>query len=312
MSDRFDPHRLRDVNVVPLTAFDANDRLAPEPMRALYQRLFEAGMRVFIPCAGSAEFHSLSIDEIVQSVAIAREVIGDEGLILAPVGLQLHGAIETGRRSLEAGADGVMAMPFVAPYLSDEGARDYYLAIAEQLDCPTVIYKKAALPSDALLLELADHPQVVGVKYAVYDVDAFQRIVQEDGGRIQWLCGSAERFAPYFHLAGARGYTSGAGNVCPRLTLRMFAALNRADWDEAMRLQRLILPIEAYRARAGSSFNISFLKEAIRLTGLNFGPPRAPQRQLTESQRREVAEVMQPVLEAEAACQETIAGIPVP
>jgi 4-hydroxy-tetrahydrodipicolinate synthase len=300
---------LHTVQLVPITAFDEQGKLALAPMQTLTARLHAAGIRVFIPCAGSAEFHSLDPEEIVAAVRMTRETIGSDGVVLAPIGQWLEHAVRLGEASLEAGADALLAMPLSFPYLSDAGARDYYLSLLERLNCPMLVYKKDAIPSDELLLDLAGHPNLIGVKYAVNDLDAFTRIVQRDGGRIDWYCGSAERFAPFFMLAGAPGYTSGAGNVVPRLTLAMHAAASRGDWPEAMRLQAVIRPIEDYRARAGSSYNISFLKHAIRSTGLDFGLPRPPQRRLSEEEMHEIEALMGPLLEAERDSEESHAKL---
>ncbi len=296
----FCAQRLRTVQLVPLTAYDAQGRVNPSVMEKHLRRLYEAGLRVFIPCAGSAEFHSLLADEIVQVVALARQVLEDDAVVVAPVGMQLPWALELGQRCLDAGANVLMVMPLAAPYLSDAGAWDYYTALLDQLACPTIIYKKAPIPSDNLLLDLADHPKVVGVKYAVNDIDAFARVVQEDQGRIDWYCGSAERFAPFFMLAGASGYTSGAGNLCPCLTLALFRACSQGEWTQAMRILQLLRPIEDYRARAGSSYNISFLKAAMQVVGLDFGPPRPPQRRIKPEEQREIEQVAREVLQAEA------------
>ncbi len=102
-------------------------------------------------------------------------------------------------------------------------------------------------------------------------------------------------------LAGATGYTSGAGNICPRLTL----AMHRARWrvattSQAMNYLRVIRPIEDYRARDGDSYNISMLKTAMALCGRDFGPPRPPQRRLTPVEESEVRTLLQPILAAEA------------
>lgn len=309
MPTTLQPQQLRTVQLVPITAFDEQDKLARKPMKKLARRLFEAGIRCFIPCAGSAEFHALSRKEIVATIELYRETLGQEAVVMAPIGFDVSRALKLARDAVEAGADALLVMPLGFPYLSDAGARDYYRALLDKADRPVLIYKKDALPSDNLLLELAEHPNMIGVKYAVNDIDAFNRVVQEDGGRIEWFCGSAERFAPFFALAGATGYTSGAGNVCPRLTLAMHAALTAGNWPEALRLQRLILPIEEYRARAGSSYNVSFLKHAIASTGLDFGAPRPPYRRLTENEKREIDDLMTSILVAEAACGHTFATV---
>jgi 4-hydroxy-tetrahydrodipicolinate synthase len=195
-------------------------------------------MRTFLPAAGTSEFHSLSTDEVVELVRVTCEASDADALIFAPLGYQVEHAIAIGERSMELGADGVMFMPFTHPYLSDEGARDYYLTVLEAVTAPAIIYKKGDIPSDKLLLELAEHPLVVGVKYAVNQLHHFRRTVLDDGGRVEWLCGSAERFAPYFMLAGAPGYTTGAGNLCPHLTLAMHTAFAAEEFTEGMRLCR--------------------------------------------------------------------------
>jgi 4-hydroxy-tetrahydrodipicolinate synthase len=287
------------VHLVPITAYAESGELALDVQADHIRRLSQAGTRVFLPAAGSSEFHSLSADEVVDLVRVTCDASDDEAVVFAPIGLQVRQAMEVGVRSMEAGADGVMFMPFSHPYLSDAGARDYYLAVLDSVSAPALIYKKGDVPSDALLLELADHPLVVGIKYAVNQMHQFRQTVLRDGGRVEWLCGSAERFAPYYMLAGAPGYTTGAGNLCPHLTLAMHAAFTAGEYAEGMRLQQIILPIEDYRGRQGDSYNISMLKHGMKVLGQDFGPPRPPQRRLTPDEEREIEAMLEPILTAE-------------
>jgi 4-hydroxy-tetrahydrodipicolinate synthase len=138
------------------------------------------------------------------------------------------------------------------------------------------------------------------VKYAVNDLDAFARFAAAHCGRLGLYCGTAERFAPFFHLAGAKGYTSGAGNLCPKLTLALHRALQGGQYEDAMRLLGILRPIEDFRARAGDSYNISMLKAALRLIGHDFGPPRPPQRQIGAAEEAEIRALLEPILAAEA------------
>jgi 4-hydroxy-tetrahydrodipicolinate synthase len=293
--------QLHTVQLVPITAFDRDGNLNLEPMRTLMSRSYEAGIRVFLPCAGSAEFHALQSSEIISVIEMTRQQVGDDAIIVAPTGYHAEHAIQLVKQAHEAGANAGLVMPLSFPYLSDAGARDHLVRIFDSSPLPMMVYKKADLPSDDLLLELAEHPNLVGVKYAVNNMDLFTRVIQADNGRIDWFCGTAERFAPFYALAGAPGYTSGAGNICPRLTLAMHAAMSRGDWQQALQLQKTILPIEHYRAREGDSYNVSMLKHGIRQTGVDFGAPRPPQRRLTDDEMREIDEMLPPILEAEAA-----------
>ena len=309
MPEQFDVSSIRSVHLVPLTAFDDAGRLNVDVQADHIAHMYAAGMRVYLPAAGTSEFQNLSADEIVESVRITRDASGPDAAIFAPVGLQVGHAIDVAQRSLEAGATGIMFMPFCHPYLSDAGARDYYDAVIEESQCPTLVYKKGPFPSDALLLELADNPHVVGVKYAVNEMHEFRKVVLADNGRIDWLCGSAERFAPYYMLVGSTGYTTGAGNLCPHLTLAMHAAFSAGEFAEGLRLQQIILPIEDYRARAADSYNVSMLKYAMTLLDKDFGPPRPPQRQLTAAEMSEINALMEPILTAESAMQYELTSV---
>lgn len=309
MSKDFDLKSLHTVHLVPLTAYKPDGTLNLQAQGEHTARMYAAGIRCFLPAAGTSEFHSLSADEIVEITRVTREASGRDAVIFAPVGYQVGHAIDVGRRSMAAGADGIMFMPLTHPYLCDVGARDYYHAVLDAVRAPALVYKKDPLPSNALLLELAKHPLVIGVKYAWNQMHEFRTTVLDDIEGIEWLCGSAERFAPYYMLAGSNGYTTGAGNVCPHLTLAMHASFSAGEYSEGMRYQQLILPIEDYRARQGDSFNISMLKHALAVTGQNFGAPRPPQRQLNDAERAEIEKLLQPILAAEAELAEECAAV---
>ena len=299
MATKLTLDRLNSPQLIPMTAYDENGELNLGPMRELTQRVFDAGIRVFVPGAGSAEFQNLSAEEILSIVEMTKEVVGDEAAIICPIGQQLRWALDLGRDAVTAGADGVLVMPLAFPYISNVGAEDYYRAILDTVEIPVLVYKKSDIPSDDLLLRLAEHPNLIGVKYGTIDVDAFRLTVQADNGRIGWYCGSAERYGPFFMLAGAAGYTSGAGSICPRVTLAMYDALSNGRWEEGMKWLDVLRPIEDYRAREGGSYNITFLKYALKHLGLEFGPPRPPGRRLTEVEMLEIDKILKPILAEE-------------
>jgi 4-hydroxy-tetrahydrodipicolinate synthase len=309
MSETFNPESIRSVHLVPLTAYNSDGQIDVEKQAAHVSRMYSAGMRVFMTAAGTSEFHNLSADEIVELIQINREASGPDAKIFAPVGLQLSFAQEVAQRSLAAGATGIMFMPFAHPYMSDAGAKDYYEAVIDKAQCPTLIYKKAGIPSDGLLLEMSKNPHVVGIKYAENEMNQFRSVTLEDNFQIEWLCGSAERYAPYYMLAGATGFTTGAGNLCPNIVLAMHAAFSAGEFSEGMRLQQIILPIENYRARCGDSYNISMLKHGMKILGHDMGEARAPQRRLTATEEQEIETLLQPILAAEAEMQSEMSSV---
>jgi 4-hydroxy-tetrahydrodipicolinate synthase len=297
----FDPCRLDTVQIVPLTPFSSDGaRVLPEVLGSFARWLYDAGVRVFLPGAGTGEFHSLSAEEVVACVSAVRSALPDDAVVIAPIGMSVSHALSIGKRAVEAGADALLVMSPVHPYLCDTGMREYFSILMDSLPLPFLAYKKGPSPSDELLGALGQTGRLVGVKYAVNELDDVTRFIESHGGKLGVYCGTAERFAPFFHLAGATGYTSGAGNICPRLTLAMHRALASGDYARAMQILRIIRPIEDYRARAGDSYNISMLKTAMKLGGRDFGPPRPPQRLLTPFEEAEVRALLGPILAAEA------------
>lgn len=298
----FDLARLDTVQVVPPTPFSDDCRqLMLDPLSRLVADLAGAGISVFLPAAGTGEFHSLSATEVLACVAAVRKAAPPTAVVMAPVGLALDHALTIARSAAEVGADALLLMPLPQPYLCDAGYQAYFDAVAGATELPILAYKRGAVPSERLLGELASAGRLIGVKYAVNDLDAFARFADEHRGRLGLYCGTAERFAPYFMLAGASGYTSGAGNLCPRLTLAMHRTLARGEFAEGMRLLRLLRPIEDYRARDGESYNISMLKCALSLCGYACGPPRPPQRRITAAEQAEIAKLIEPIRAAEAS-----------
>jgi 4-hydroxy-tetrahydrodipicolinate synthase len=296
--------KLATVQFVPPTPFTSDtETLLPELLGQLLERMIVAGARVLLPAAGTGEFHSLSADEVIACVRVACEVAGPDCTVIAPVGLSLRHAIEIGQASAELGAAALLVMPPIHPYVGDEGFGEYFRAIARAVPLPLLTYKRSTAPSDTILLQLAKEGLLAGVKYAVNDVDAVTRFVQAAQGRLPVYCGTAERYAPFFMLAGAEGYTSGAGCVCPRLTLALHAALARHDYPAAMKLLNVLRPMEDFRARDHDKLNITLIKYAVELTGLPFGPPRPPQPTLDAEDQETCRQLLAPILnwEREAA-----------
>jgi 4-hydroxy-tetrahydrodipicolinate synthase len=91
-----------------------------------------------------------------------------------------------------------------------------------------------------------------------------------------WVCGLAEGWAAPFYALGARGFTSGLVNVAPERSLAIHAALERGDYENARRLVDEIAGFEAMRTKFNNGANVTVVKEAMMLTGLDVGPVRPP------------------------------------
>src|SRR6202008_3037624 len=155
-----------------------------------------------------------------------------------------------------------------------------------------LLYKRGHVVPDELLARLLVEGAAWGVKYAVNDLVAFDRARRQAPDGL-WLCGTAELWAPFFALLGARGFTSGLACIAPQLPLELYAALRAGDYTEAMRLRALAAPFEELRAEDGAAKNVPAVRLALTLTGLDVGPPRPPLAALGDGDEARVSRVLE-------------------
>ncbi len=93
---------------------------------------------------------------------------------------------------------------------------------------------------------------------------------------LAWVGGLAENWAPALCAAGARGFTSGLINVAPARSVAIHAALERNDYGQARALIDEMRPFEDLRAQENNGANVTVVKTALQLMGLDCGATRPP------------------------------------
>ena len=108
------------------------------------------------------------------------------------------------------------------------------------------------------------------------------------------MAGLAETWAPVLYAAGARGFTSGLINVWPERSMEIHAALAAGDYARANALIATMRAFEDIRAEELNGTNVTGVKAALALQGLDCGPARPPSAwPLTETQARRLAGFME-------------------
>ncbi|WP_049565626.1 dihydrodipicolinate synthase family protein [Streptomyces sp. SBT349] len=294
----FDEQRaaLADVVAIPVSPFDARDRLDRDVYRALIRRLLDGGVRAVTPNGNTGEFYSLTPEERRVEVELTVEETGGAAQVIAGVGLEVPTAVAAARHAAEAGAGLVMVHQPVHPYVSLDGWLAYHRAIAEAVpELGVVPYVRSASIDGATIARLGDAcPNVIGVKYAVPDPVRFATVARAAGReRFVWVAGLAELSAPPYFACGATGFTSGLVNVAPQVSLDMLRALRAADYPAAMRVWDLIRPFEELRAENQSANNVTVVKEALSALGLCGRAIRPPSSVLPEAQRAAIATIVE-------------------
>jgi 4-hydroxy-tetrahydrodipicolinate synthase len=172
------------------------------------------------------------------------------------------------------------------------GLIDYYRKIARSTTLPIVLYVRHEAVSADVLKEVAEEPNIVGVKYAINNLPSFSRAVQSIGEKLIWICGTAEMWAPYFFAAGAAGFTSGLVNVYPERSQALLELLRGGRFSEAMRLWNELRPFEELREMNANGNNVSVVKEAMRQLGRSNGIVRPPIGPLQPEEQAKVRDVL--------------------
>lgn len=268
---------LGGISGVLVTPFDADNRVVPALLARIADRVAAAGVHALVAGGNTGEFYTLDGDETraVHDAAIAGNA--GRSVLIAGVGRALKEAIALGRRAVEQGADAIMVHQPLDPFAAPQAQAEYFVAVAEAMEVPVLAYVR----SDALglkdIMDVADHPNVAGVKFATTNLMRLGECIRASSERTaQWICGLAEGWAPAFYAQGARGFTSGLVNVDPARSLAIHAALEARRYDEAQRLVAGIAAFEAMRTKFNNGANVTVVKSALRLMGHPVGPVRVP------------------------------------
>lgn len=256
--------------------------------------LIRHGVEVVVPNGNTGEFYALGIEEAKQVTKRVTEIVDRRATVVAGVGYSVETAIELGLAAQEAGADCVMIHQPIHPYITEDGAVEYFRKIIDALDIPSIIYFKDPNLSDNVIKRLAPLKKLVGVKYSVNDVQRVTKLIRDvpKEYHIAWICGTAEKWAPFYFLSGASGFTSGLVNVFPKKSFMLLDAMKQVDQERVWKIWEDILPFEDLRGMHNNGNNVVVIKEAMEQLGLTAGVTREPVEPLTAADKALLQELL--------------------
>ena len=189
----------------------------------------------------------------------------------------------------EAEAVGAAAVATVAPSYfkpkTPESLADWCRAVAAAApgtpfyfyDIPSLT--GVAVPMPEFAEAFADSiPTFVGVKFSIPDLAAFQRLLRACGGRLDVLWGTDEYLLAALALGG-EGAVGSTYNFAAPLFHRMIGAFRSGDLAAAREEQFRAVELIGLLMRYGY---LAAAKEVMRLRGVDLGPVRPPNPNLTE------------------------------
>jgi dihydrodipicolinate synthase/N-acetylneuraminate lyase len=260
------------VLVVAITPRHPDLSVDLEGVRRNARHLRDCGVRVAMPECGTGLVYDATLAEYEAVVGAWMEEVGKELLVVPGIGPGYGRALEMGHIARSLGVAGVMIMPVVGP-ASAAGVEEGMSRIARQVGLPTVLYQRRLdlMPVEQVV-RLCRLDEVVGLKYAVDDTGAFERIAALAGRGAAMVCGMAEDPSIAYLERGAVGFSSGMANFVPRMSLALLRAFQRGDLTEAQRLRGLMVPFEDLRGESRARYSGSALHAAMEVAGLAGGP----------------------------------------
>ncbi len=259
-----------------ITPFDDHQELDPHAHGHNLSLLGAMGYQGFVLGGSTGEGPLLEPGERLKLASASRDSVGDEVFLLCGINAETNRAAE--RQIAEAHQGGADAVLVLTPTTLSRNRTNFVTAffaeVADESPLPVFLYSVPgvtaySIPTEAVW-ELAQHPNVVGMKDSSGDAIRIQRM----------LAGLPDDFALYNGAAhsvnltlaaGAYGVILAAANYVPKLGLQVVsAALANPPGD--MSDQHRLTTANDGVARYG----IPGVKAAAEMVGLRAGRCRAP------------------------------------
>jgi len=285
---------LTGINLAMQTPMFADGSIDYERWGELIDLYVDAGVHGLVLGAGTGQHPYLTRQECNRLYELgAVRIDGRCKLICQTSALVLDEVIERSKHAQGLGADALMILP---PYLEgpedDEGLFAFYEAIDAAIDTDIIGY---------------NIPQATGIRVSV---DLFKRLNQID--HFNYIKDSAGDLAThqeylatgyrvlngcdpntvFSFIAGAQGCIWGGANYMPRESVRLFELVASNDIAGAMKLWSRMIPSLLYIWKGNY---VAKVKAASRQRGFDGGRVRAPLRDLSVDEERELAACLEPL-----------------
>jgi 4-hydroxy-tetrahydrodipicolinate synthase len=239
--------------------------------------LLSCGIHGIVPCGSTGESATLTFEEHEKVIKVTVDKVNGKIPVLAGTGSNNTAeAIRLTKAAKDIGADGVLV---ISPYYNKPnraGLVKHYTKIAD-LDIPVVVYNVPGRTGQNLepdlIAELAQHPNIVGIKEASGNIGQISRIIEETQDEdFVVISGDDNITVPIMALGGA-GVISVAANVDPTRMVAMCEAMKKGDYQKALVLHFALSPL--FRSMFIDTNPIP-VKKAVELMGMAGGPVRLP------------------------------------
>ena len=205
--------------VALVTPFKDDESLDEAKLKELIEFQIDGGTHGIVPCGTTGESPSLSEEEHDRVIEITVDTVNGRVPIIAGTGS--NSTTRTLRATEHAKAAGADAALIVTPYYNkpnQQGLYAHYMKIADSVDIPIIIYNVPGRCGTDILsdtvAQLADHPNIVGLKEATGELKRASELVSMCPDDFVVLSGDDINTLPILSVGG-KGVISVVANVDP-------------------------------------------------------------------------------------------------
>ena len=239
--------RLQGCGTALVTPFSGDGSVDFPALRSLVDWQIGEGIDFLVACGSTGEAQTLDDAERERVVgAVIESAAGRVPVMAGATSNDTAKAVAESQRMCRLGADYVLS---ASPYYnkpSREGLYRHFTAVADASDRPVCLYnvpgRSAVNLAPDLALQLAAHPNVLGIKEASADLKQIMTILQARPEGFAVLSGDDWLTLPVI-AAGGDGLISVASNEVPAAMTALVHLLLSGNIDNARSLHYRLLPL---------------------------------------------------------------------
>ncbi len=276
-----------------VTPFKGDHALDVDAARSLAEHLYEHGTESLVLAGSTGESPTLTHREKLELFETVIDVARGKGKVLCGTGTYSTAeTLELSREAEQLGADGLL---LVTPYYNkppQRGLLEHFTQVAEAVSIPVVAYNIPGRTGIRIehdtLLQMADVPNIVGVKDSTGDFRSISNLISEAPPDFEVYSGDDWATFGYMCL-GAVGVISVAAHLVGGRIKQMCDLIASGDIPAARKIHEELTPL----------FNALFItsnpipvKTALEMAGHPVGPPRLPLVPATADERERIRKAL--------------------
>ena len=269
--------KLEGVLPAVVTPFDKNEEFDEQAFRHLIEWLIEKGINGIVPCGTTGEFSQMKHEERQRVIEVCVDQVNGRIPVIAGTGdTSTKLVIEATKHALDVGADAaIIVNPYYMKPKGGKGIYDHYLAIADAVAIPIVLYNIPPTTNQYIpwqvIEDLAEVSNIVALKDSSGDLKYLMSVLEKVHDKIDIVCGWDEVVLPAL-AAGANGMILASANVIAPQWLDIYRKMKDGKIEEARIAMRKIQKFTRHIVATGAQGP----KVCLNFMGLKVGNTRRP------------------------------------